>query len=235
MGNGPQSGADRGECYRCKPLAGKGQVANGFWHGGCSDLPVMKGTAHTPGLARVDAEEGANMQTLQRMAVTAVFTLTCFTVPVLTASAAGASVESSGVATIQRPTTAATGDAPGKPDDAGKPDTVVVPDWSKGAMAEQLRQLQDQFKKEQKDLIARYQELLKRARDVSQEERAKVRELFRIERDTLIETQKELRDQVKASFEEFRKEHAEHRDLIDAAKEKAKERVKQRRGQGDGE
>lgn len=188
----------------------------------------MRGTTQTPGGPRLEAEEGSNMQTFQRIAVTAVFTLTCFTVPVLTASAASANVQAGDVTTIERP--------PGTSGEVnGQVDATNLPDWSKGAMADQLRALQDQFKKEQKDLIAKYQELLKKAKDVSQEERAKVRELFRTERDALIEAQKELREQVKASFEEFRKEHTEHRELIDAAKEKAKERVKQRRGQSDGE
>ena len=168
------------------------------------------------------------MQTLQRIAVTAVFTFTCFTVPVLTASAGEAKVAAGDVATIERPP-GTTGEL------GGNPGVGSLPDWSQGALADQLRAMQDQFKKEQKDLIARYQELLKKARDVSQEERAKVRELYRSERDSLIEAQKELREQVKSSFEDFRNGHLEHRELIDAAKEKAKERVKQRRGQGEGD
>ncbi len=192
----------------------------------------MRGTTQTRRNAGVEAEEGTNMQTFQRIAITAAFTLTCFTVPVLKASAgetpANAASSGEDVSTIQRPS-GTTGEI------TGKVDVGSLPDWTKGALADQLKALQDQFKKEQKDLIARYQELLKKAKDQSQEERAKVRDLFKTEREALIEAQKELRDQVKATFEEFRNEHSEHKELIDAAKEKAKERIKQRRGQGEGE
>ncbi len=173
-----------------------------------------------------EREEVPNMQTLQRFAVTAVFTLTCFTVPVLTASAGEAKLAQEEVGTLPRPS-GPSGEV------TADVNAIQIPDWSKGALADQLRALQDQFKKEQKDLITRYQDLLRRAKDASREEREKVRALFSTERTALIEAQRELREQVKASFEEFRKDHAEHRDLIDAARERAKERVKERRGQGD--
>lgn len=193
-------------------------------------IGIMNGAATTWRRFEVDVEgekeEVANMQTLQRFAVTAVFTLTCFTVPVLTASAGEAKTVQEEVGTIPR-LPGANGEV------ATEVNPVQMPDWSKGTMADQLRALQDQFKKEQKDLITRYQDLLKRAKDASREERERVRELFAAERTALIEAQRELREQVKASFEEFRKDHSEHRDLIDAAKEKAKERIKERRGQGE--
>lgn len=159
---------------------------------------------------------------LQKCAITAVFTLTCFTVPVMRASGAAAEVPSAGQGAAN------SGQAAG-----GKPAEVPVvgkPEWTKGAMAEQVKALQAQFKLQQKELLQKYQELLKGARDASREEREKLRLELRDELKTkleeLISKQKELRTELRQKFEE-------HKELVDAAKEKAREKIKERRGNGE--
>lgn len=158
----------------------------------------------------------------QKCAITAVFTLTCFTVPVMRASAAAANgtpVEQ-GVGNSDK-------GAVGKPTETP---AVGKPEWTRGSMAEQVKALQAQFKLQQKELLQKYQELLKGAKDASKEEREKLRLELRDELktklDDLITKQKELRTELRQKFEE-------HKELIDAAKEKAKEKIKDRRGNGE--
>ncbi len=148
---------------------------------------------------------------LQKYAITAVFTLTCFTVPVRAA------------APLDQPS-----NGPGGGDGATRVE-AVVPDWSKADLAEQVRNLQQQFKQQQKELLAKYQELARAAKDASREEREKLRinlkDQLKLKLEELIARQKELRVTIRERFEA-------HQELIDAAKESAKERIRQRRGNG---
>lgn len=102
-------------------------------------------------------------------------------------------------------------------------------DWSKGVLADQVKTLQLQFKQQQKDLVQKYQDLLKAAKDSSRDERDKIRselkDELKVKLDELITKQKELRTELKQGLED-------HKDLVDAAKEKAKEKVRDRRGNG---
>ena len=163
--------------------------------------------------------EAAMQLNLQKFAITAVFTLTCFTVPVMTASAATESGGGSGASAVKS----------GSDDSGVVPVQATIPDWSKGAIADEVKSLQTQFKQQQKELMQKYQELLKGAKDASKEEREKLRaelkDQLKAKLDELIAKQKELRAEIKQRFEE-------HQELIDAAKEKAKERVRERRGNG---
>jgi hypothetical protein len=105
------------------------------------------------------------------------------------------------------------------------------PDWG-GSLASQVQALREQFKKEHQDLLKAYKEMHRQAKEVGKEERDKVKEQFKVQRDEMITRQKELREELKRRFQEFRAEHPEHMELIDAAKERAKEAVRERRGHG---
>ncbi len=148
---------------------------------------------------------------LTRFAVSAVFTFTCFTVPIVRAGAAELGPR-------------------GKDDLTPAAAKTVKPEWSVGVVAEQVRALQVQFEKERDALLAKYKELVKAAKDGSKEELEKVRAQFKTQREDMVAKQKELRDELKAQVERFRKEHPEHQQLIDAAKEAAKEKIRTRRG-----
>ncbi len=233
---------------------------------------------------RVETETEPSMHALSRFAVTAVFTLTCFTVSVVTARAAtrglpatGGGGVASGLGAVGDPSKAVVSEGPGNaatPPAVDPPSTpagstaptdvtpsgegtLVTPgngsgsgsgtetgtgaetvpklDWGSGlGVTEQIRALEDQFKREQRDAIVRYREQLKAVRDTPSEERGRLREQIQIEyqqiREDLIERQKTLRDEIRRRFEEFQKEHPEHRELIDDAKERLKEKVRERRG-----
>jgi len=153
------------------------------------------------------------MSKLTKLAVSAVFTFSCFTLPVL---AAGKLYDGAG--------------GKGKDDTTPAAVAVVKGEWSTGAVADQIKALQTQFEKERDALLARYRDLIKAAKDGSKEELEKVRAQFKIQREEMIARQKELRDELKSQVERFRKEHPEHQQLIDAAKEAAKEKIRTRRG-----
>lgn len=234
----------------------------------------------------VEEQLQPSMQRFQRIAITAVFTLTCFTVPVLNAATlkeaasdekgsgqvqppgGSGSVTKGAVTEIGGPGASGvkagavqTGNDKGK---GGAPATatavgsvqaesvttvprgslsqadgnsppVTRPDWAAGTpIAEQVKQITEQFRREQQDLLDRYRELLKKAKDPNSDERDKMREQLRKEwdklRDELISKQKDLRDAIRRQYEEFKVSHPDHQDLIEAAKERAKDRLRQRRG-----
>src|SRR5690606_1787638 len=90
--------------------------------------------------------------------------------------------------------------------------TVEKPDWAAGtSLAEQIRLLTEQFKREQRDLLQRYQEMLKQGKDPKSDQRERMREQFRKEfiqfRAELISRQKELRDEIRKRYEDFKREH----------------------------
>lgn len=206
-------------------------------------------------------------QSLQRFAVTAVFTLTCFAVPVVTLGAiGGASIKDDvgtapgigqqptvpsvpykdgaeagagagnvgvgggvGAGAVEAPATGGTG-GPG----VGAEPPKGKPEWVTGAAAaEKIRELQEQFKREQRELMQKYSEMLRSSKDAKKEERERFREQLNQFRQELINRQKELRDEIRRRYEEFKHEHPEHQELIDAAKERAKEKIRERRGHGD--
>jgi len=105
------------------------------------------------------------------------------------------------------------------------------PDWV-GSLSSQVQVLREQFKREHSDLLKAYKEMLKQAKEVGKDERDKVREQFNVQRGEMMTRQKELREELKRRFQEFRAEHPDHMEVIDAAKERAKEAVRERRGHG---
>ena len=159
------------------------------------------------------------MNPIGKMAMAVTFTFTCFTVPVLGADAA-----------VSKPAVTGSGDATSRKATVEKA-TVGKAEWAT-VMADQIKQLQEQFKKEQGDLLTKYKELLKQARDGNKEVREAVREQFKARMTDLVSRQHELREDLKRRFEEFRAENPQHQELIDAAKERVKERLRDRRGHG---
>ena len=164
------------------------------------------------------------MNPIGKMAMAVTFTFTCFTVPVLGADAV-----------VSKPAVTGSGDATSRKATVEKATvekaTVGKAEWAT-VMADQIKQLQEQFKKEQGDLLTKYRELLKQARDGNKEVREAVREQFKARMTDLVSRQQELREDLKRRFEEFRAENPQHQELIDAAKERVKERLRDRRGHG---
>lgn len=160
------------------------------------------------------------MQALQRFAITAVFTLTCFTVPVQAQAAERLGREES--EKVQPATKGVLGSS-------GSKDVLK----SGRDLEQKVRQLEQRYSSERDVLLSKVKELVKRQRDGSKEEQEKVRQQVRKLSDQYLEI-KELR---KEQIEELKREHPEHRQLIEAAreatKEEFKEKVRERRGHGD--
>ncbi len=229
-------------------------------------------------------ETEPSMQTLSRFAITAAFTLTCFTVPVAMAGGVVEGLATTGNSGGAAPGLGAVGDPvravvsggtratatppavefPPTPSDSAAPSatsekgvaeranrepvgsgsaacvtcnasSLGKSGWGPGTVrAEEVKSLQDEFKQAQRDAVERYREQVKSLRDVPSAERSRVRELIQQEfqqiREELIERQKVLREEIKRRFEEFKREHPEHQELIDDAKERLKEKVRDRRG-----
>lgn len=201
------------------------------------------------------------MQNFQKIAVTVAFSFTCFSVPVLGAvkAASGKAGEKavvettegrgSGPGTVSGAAVGAVGDmavipganvgtgAEGEGLSSGAAgvgravDVPSKPDWV-GSLATQVQALKDQFKKEYADLLKAHQEMLKQAKEVGKEERDKVREQFKVQRGEMFARQKELREELIRRFQEFRADHPNHLDVIDAARERTKETIRERRGHG---
>lgn len=155
------------------------------------------------------------MQALQRFAITAVFTLTCFTVPVQAADRlVSKEVEKAPSAVRGAAAKAAKQDASG--------DTR--------RLDEKVKTLEQRYSTERDQLLGKVRELIRRQKEGSKEEQESVRQQYR----KVIDQIKELR---KEQIEELRQQHPEHQQLIDAAreatKEEVKEKVRERRGHGE--
>ena len=179
------------------------------WHGSA----VIVG--QQPSDVQFEMEPEVSMQALQRFAITAVFTLTCFTVPVQAAD---------------RLVTKETEKAPA----AVRGSTVkAVKQDASGAtrrLDEKVKNLEQRYSTERDLLIVKVKDLLRRQKDSTKEEQENVRQQYR----KVIDQIKELR---KEQLDELRQQHPEHQQLIDAAreatKEEVKEKVRERRGHGE--
>lgn len=155
------------------------------------------------------------MQALQRFAITAVFTLTCFTVPVQAADRL-----------VQKETEKAPTAVRGTTDKTVKQDTSRAP----RRLDEKVKSLEQRYSTERDLLILKVKDLLRRQKEGSKEEQESVRQQYR----KVIDQIKELR---KEQLDELRQQHPEHQQLIDATreatKEEVKEKVRERRGHGE--
>lgn len=163
-------------------------------------------------------ESEVSMQALQRFAITAVFTLTCFTVPV---QAADGLVQKE----VEKAPSAVRGTAP-------KPATSTKQERP-GAVRrldEKVRALEQRYRSERDVLVMKVNDLLRRQKEGSKEEQENVRQQYR----KVIDQIKELK---KEQLEELRQQHPEHQPLIEAAreatKEELREKVRERRGHGE--
>ena len=152
------------------------------------------------------------MRALHKFAVTAVFTLTCFVVPVRAADRAVAKeLEKAPTAAVQGPAEKAV------KKDAGR---------SPRRLDERVKALEQRYNAERALLARKVKEMLQRQQQGSKEDPESVRQQYRKIGQQLKELQKEQAEAV-------RREHLEHQPLIDATKEEVKEKVRERRGHGD--
>lgn len=105
--------------------------------------------------------------------------------------------------------------------------TIQLPDLAAGQRAvlpEDLKRLLTEFQKARDEFDRQRAELVKETKGSTDAERAKFREQFQELRKEFIEQQKALREEVRRRIEELKKELPQRQELIEAAKEKARER-----------
>ena len=123
---------------------------------------------------------------------------------------------------------ASTGQA-GKPERPEKRDTAVQPAGN-GSSAE-VRQMLKDFREQQKARLDEYRRVAAQARDAGAEKREQLREQLR----RMLEEQKEeralLREQIRERVQDLTKALPSRKDVIAAAKEKAREKQDRARGE----
>lgn len=109
--------------------------------------------------------------------------------------------------------------------------TIELPDLAAGrrvVLPEDLKKLLTEFQKAREDFDRQRAGLVKETKGSSESDRARFREQFQELRKQFIEQQKVLREEVRRRIEELKKELPLRQELIEAAREKARER----RGRG---
>jgi hypothetical protein len=196
------------------------------------------------------------MQTLQRFAMAAVFTLTCFTVPV---TSVAATEEGYGEATVRREPPPARDSSSQNAEGAesrlsGLPGSTAhlpkvveppvggpgTPVQGPGKTLQELKtRLEESFRKERHELqltieAARKSKLADRKRQERERNRDRRTSLNSTVLNRMLELQRSL---LELSFEDLKSRRSDHRELIDAAKDAIKERAREasreRRGHGD--
>lgn len=91
-------------------------------------------------------------------------------------------------------------------------------------LPDDLRRLLQDFQKAREAFDSQREELLKQTRGASEADRAKFRELFQDIRRQFLEQQRQVREEVRRRMEELKQELPQRQELIEAAKEKTRER-----------
>ncbi|MFN0067421.1 MAG: hypothetical protein ACKVYV_07260 [Limisphaerales bacterium] len=104
---------------------------------------------------------------------------------------------------------------------------IDLPDAGAGRRAvlpEDVKRLLSEFQKAREAFDQKRAELVQQTKGATDADRAKFREQFQELRRQFIEQQKMLREEVRRRIEELKRELPLRQELIDAAKEKARER-----------
>jgi hypothetical protein len=94
----------------------------------------------------------------------------------------------------------------------------------RGTLPDDVKKLLEDFKSARDQYLERQKELLKVAKDGTEADREKLREQVQELRKDFLDRQRTIREEVKRRLEELRRELPNRQEIIDAAKEKAKDR-----------
>jgi len=137
-----------------------------------------------------------------------------------------------------RPGTPATGSK--KPDtlsEAGpgtQPERPERPDNSnKLEDSDGVRQMLEDFKQAQNRFLEEQKQLRQRLKEATEDDRARIRHELQLKRQTFLDAQADRREEIRRTAKDLKDTLKDHRDVLDAAKEDAKERATNRKGGGD--
>jgi hypothetical protein len=94
----------------------------------------------------------------------------------------------------------------------------------RATLPEDVKKLLESFKAARDRYLERQKDLLKGAKSASEADREKLREQLQELRKEFVDRQRTLREEMKRRLEELRRELPNREEIIDAAKEKAKDR-----------
>lgn len=115
------------------------------------------------------------------------------------------------------------------PEEGGPPGDNVVPDGN--GMSLDVRRLVQEFREQQQQRLDEYRRLTAQARNAGAERRQQLREQLRQMLDEQQADRQRLREQIRERMQELTATLPSRKEVIDAAKEKARER--QGRGRGE--
>ena len=97
-------------------------------------------------------------------------------------------------------------------------------------MPEAIRERLRVFEQKREEYLAKQLELARQFRGATDAERTELRERLREQRQAWLEEAKKIREQARVRLQEMKQELANHGEVIDAAREKVREQVRERRG-----
>jgi hypothetical protein len=124
--------------------------------------------------------------------------------------------------TIDEALTVNKGEKPARPDHKDKSD--------RSGPSEDVQRLMDLFKDARNEFLDQEKGLRQKLNAASKEDREKLREMIKEKRQAFLDRQKELRDELHKRTQDVRDQLKDHREVIDAAKDQAKDEVKRRKG-----
>jgi hypothetical protein len=117
----------------------------------------------------------------------------------------------------------------GQPPKAGAPDQefetpalVISPD--------QIKKIVEDFKAAQSKFLAEQKKLQQQLQSAGADAREKIREQMKEKREVFLEQHKLIREEIQKRVADLRDQLKDHKDLVDEAKEEAKDKARQRRG-----
>ena len=96
--------------------------------------------------------------------------------------------------------------------------------------SDDVKRLMDLFKETRNEFLEQEKELKQKYTAASKVDREKLRDLIKEKRQAFLDRQKELRDELHKRTQDVRDQLKDHREVIDAAKDQAKDEVNRRKG-----
>lgn len=109
---------------------------------------------------------------------------------------------------------------PERPEKPGKPTRLSLED--------EIQSLIDQFKNTRDEFLDKDKELRRILRESAQTERERIRSLIAENLQTFLDDQKQAREEINQRITELKDSLKDHREVIDAAKEEAKVKARER-------
>jgi hypothetical protein len=96
-----------------------------------------------------------------------------------------------------------------------------------------LKKIREEFKQAQNTFVEEQKELRQKLKEATDDDRARIRNEIQIKRQNFLDQQLEVRDEIRRRASDLKDKLKDHQDVLDAAKEAAKDKAKSRKGGSD--